>query len=103
MHRVVINHGIATVRSVRLTVDAFLVLLLGVQFLSISISDSAQLLVRTRFLEFSSLLRFELVRNRPWISLDLETETVMVRSLMSFSTAFDKGTTKLKCYISDRS
>ena len=40
------------------------------------------------------LLRFD-CRNRPRISLDLETETVMVRSLMSFSTACDKGTTKL--------
>ena len=92
MHRVMKNHGIATVRSVCLTVNAFLVCAFcGVQFLSISISDSDQLLVRTRFLELSSLSRFELVCNRPWINLDLETETVMVRSLSSLNTACNKA------------
>ena len=95
MHRVVINHGNAAVRSVCLTGDAFLVLLLGY---AVSVDFDIQILISVWYVfgswKFRSC-RDLLWSEPPWISLNLETETVMVRSVSSFSTACDKGTTKL--------
>ena len=59
MHRVMINHGNAAVRSVCLTGDAFFGTVAVVcSFCRFRYSDSDQLLVRIWFLEYSFLSRF---------------------------------------------